>query len=103
MLSKRKYNVLSTAILYFFFIVNLVLLVIVSVNTDAKIIGSLLGFTSIMIYIFLPVSIVLSIIYLIKFKHKNFDNIIVLILSFIPVTSTILMLYVVADKLSQIP
>lgn len=102
MLTKRKYNVIFTTILQFFLIVNLVFLVFFVVSSNSNIIGKLYGFSIIIIYILLPISIIFAIIYLIKFKEK-FVNIVVLIFSLIPISAIVLMLYVVADKLTQIP
>lgn len=101
MLEKRKYHLISVLILYFFFIINLIALNIIQVSLDNTFFRFVYSVSITMIYLFIPVTAILSLVYLMKFKKDRLLNFAVLVLSFIPVTSILLFLYVLADKLSQ--
>lgn len=96
---KKNIHAASVAILYFFFILNLIFLVVISVDSSLNTIGVLFGITMYMIFIFMPLSIILSIVYL--FKKRSIQNFVYLILSFVPTISILLFIYMLGTALSN--
>lgn len=96
---KKNLQAAFVAILYFFFILNLIFLVFIAVDSSLKTIGALFGITLTLIYIFMPISIILSIVYL--FKKRSIQNFVYLILSFAPIMSILLFLYIMGEALSS--
>lgn len=96
---KDNLHAASVLILYVFFILSLIFLSFFAINYELMWAGKLYGMALLMIYIFMPISIILTLVYFVR--KRTVKNFLLFAISFLPILSLLLMLYMYAVGMSD--